>query len=71
LLWERGDRTGLEEHLMQSPFSSENLRRVAQAIAEVLPDGDKEKQLLQGLLYGWRPQPSARERSLFQDQEKS
>jgi adenine-specific DNA methylase len=71
LLWERGDRTGLEEHLMQSPFSGENLRRVAQAIAEVLPDGDKEKQLLQGLLYGWRPQPSARERSLFQDQEKS
>ncbi|MGB9627710.1 MAG: hypothetical protein ACPL6D_03525 [Thermodesulfobacteriota bacterium] len=25
---------------------------VAQAIAEVLPEGDKEKQMLQGFLYG-------------------
>jgi len=29
---------------------SEALWLVAQAISEVLPDGDKEKQLLQGLL---------------------
>ncbi|NVM26745.1 MAG: hypothetical protein HWN70_12625, partial [Desulfobacterales bacterium] len=26
--------------------------QVAQAISEALPEGDKEKQLLQGLLYG-------------------
>jgi len=64
LLWERGDRKGLEEHLHNSPFSGENLRRVAQAISEVLPDGDKEKQLMQGLLYGWR-QAQPTERSLF------
>ena len=29
---------------------TEKRRTVAQAISEVLPDGDKEKQLLQGLL---------------------
>lgn len=31
---------------------NEQFWRVAQALAEVLPNGDKEKQLLQGLLYG-------------------
>jgi hypothetical protein len=71
LLWERSDRKGLEEHLMQSPFSGETLRRVSQAVAEVLPDGDKEKQLLQGLLYGWREaeRPPAGERGLFEGNE--
>ncbi|MDW8030316.1 MAG: hypothetical protein RMJ29_00600 [Candidatus Bipolaricaulota bacterium] len=67
LLWERGDRKGLEEHLLHAPFSGENIRRVAQAISEVLPDGDKEKQLMQGLLYSWR-QAQPTERSLFTEE---
>jgi len=54
LLWERGDRRGLEKLLSGSPFSQSALRKMAQAVVDVLPDGDKEKQLLQGLLYGWR-----------------
>ncbi len=54
LLWEKGDHRGLEKLLSGSPFPQGALRKVAQAVADVLPDGDKEKQLLQGLLYGWR-----------------
>jgi len=34
--------------------SEEIFWQVAQAIAEVLPEGDEEKRLLQGLLHGWR-----------------
>ncbi len=66
LLWERGDRAQLEEHLTSSPFPNEILRRVAQSVADVLPEGDKEKQLLQGLLYSWRDSLRYQERSLFE-----
>jgi adenine-specific DNA methylase len=51
-LWEQNDQKKLTEHLAASYGSHEAFWQVAQAIAEVLPDGDKEKQLLQGLLYG-------------------
>jgi adenine-specific DNA methylase len=48
---DRGDTAGLAEFLGRSGHAkSEKLWTVAQAISEVLPDGDKEKQLLQGLL---------------------
>jgi len=69
LLWEKDDRKGLEEFLSQSPFSGESLRRMAQAIAEVLPNNDKEKQILQGLLYSWREKarPSTGKGPLFEE----
>jgi hypothetical protein len=49
--------------------------QVAQAISEVLPEGDKEKQMLQGFLYGragYResiPRPKARQESFNFDKE--
>jgi len=51
--WERGDKKKVQETLAQSGYAqNEAFWKVAQAISEVLPEGDKEKQLLQGLLYG-------------------
>ena len=48
---DKGDRAGLSEYLARSGHGrNEKLWTVAQAVSEVLPDGDKEKQLLQGLL---------------------
>jgi adenine-specific DNA methylase len=52
LLWERSRTKELDEHLSATFGANEAFWQVAQAISEVLPDGDKEKQLLQGLLYG-------------------
>ncbi|GEM_PF-6880422 len=56
--------------LYDDPFHLPRSQRgllVVQAISEVLPDGDKEKQALQGLLYG---QPSyTGQRKLFQEDE--
>ena len=47
----KGDRAGLSDYLARSGHGrSEKLWTVAQAISKVLPDGDKEKQLLHGLL---------------------
>lgn len=51
-LWGRNDRKGLAEHLTQTYGGNEIFWQVAQAISEVLPEGDKEKQLLQGFLSG-------------------
>ncbi len=48
--WERGERRELKEHLAETYGANNTFWRVAQNIADVLPDGDKEKQLLQGLL---------------------
>jgi putative DNA methylase len=53
-LWDQNERKRLQDHLSVTYGSSETFWQVAQAIAEVLPEGDKEKQLLQGLLYGRR-----------------
>jgi adenine-specific DNA methylase len=50
IYWERGERRQLKEHLGQTYGANNIFWRVAQNIADVLPSGDKEKQLLQGLL---------------------
>ncbi|HZU42955.1 MAG TPA: DUF1156 domain-containing protein [Terriglobales bacterium] len=50
IYWERGERKQLKELLAQTYGSNNTFWRVAQNIANVLPEGDKEKQLLQGLL---------------------
>jgi len=51
LLWNAGDRAGLAEFLSRSGHAQdESFWTVAQALSEILPEGDKEKQMLQGLL---------------------
>lgn len=50
IYWEHGERKQLKEHLAQTYGANNTFWRVAQNIADVLPEGDKEKQLLQGLL---------------------
>ena len=53
LLWERSDRKAIGELLMATGYGAKDIFwQVAQAVSEVLPDGDKERQLLQGFLYG-------------------
>ena len=48
---EKGDTTGMAEFLGHSgQGQNSTLWVLAQAISEILPDGDKEKQLMQGLL---------------------
>jgi adenine-specific DNA methylase len=69
LLWEQGEERGLEELLRTAPFPQEALRQVAQDLSEILPHGDKEKQLLQGLLYGWEARTRHSERGLFEGEE--
>jgi adenine-specific DNA methylase len=55
LLWERGDRNAIGELLMRTGYGGrDTFWQVAQAISEVLPEGNKERQLLQGFLYGRR-----------------
>ncbi|MFQ3611605.1 MAG: hypothetical protein SNJ72_08940, partial [Fimbriimonadales bacterium] len=50
VLWEQNRQRELQEHLGLTYGDDELFWQVAQAISEVLPPGDKEKQLLQGLL---------------------
>ncbi|MCX8050143.1 MAG: hypothetical protein N3A55_10870, partial [Methylohalobius sp.] len=65
-LWERNQTRALAEHLTQTYGDNEVFWQVAQAVSEVLPEGDKEKQVLQGLLYGRRSYASlGRQQSLF------
>jgi len=52
LLWETSQRKALNEHLAANRGGEEVFWQVAQAISDVLPPGDKEKQLLQGLVQG-------------------
>ena len=53
ILWEKGDKSKIKEVLEETEYASNEIFwQVAQAISEVLPEGDKEKQLLQGFLYG-------------------
>jgi adenine-specific DNA methylase len=48
---DKGDTDGMAEFLARSgQGKNPTLWLVAQAISEILPDGDKEKQLMQGLL---------------------
>ncbi|MEN3184640.1 MAG: hypothetical protein ABDK93_06575 [Atribacterota bacterium] len=51
-LWAKNDRKKLTEHLAATYGASDTFWQIAQAISEVLPEGDKEKQLLQGFLLG-------------------
>jgi adenine-specific DNA methylase len=53
LLWASGQQDELEEYLdgVLSPADREAFRRVAQALVDLLPPGDLEKQRLEGLLY--------------------
>jgi len=58
-LWHENQQQRLKEHLALTYGEQEVFWQVAQAIAEALPEGDKERQLLQGLLYGRRGYTSA------------
>ena len=64
---EKSDTQGMGEFLARSGHANNNsLWLVAQAISEILPDGDKEKQLMQGLLNQKEGlEEAARERRLF------
>jgi len=52
IYWERGETAAVKE-LLKETGMGENpaFWQAAQALSEVLPEGDKEKQMLQGLLY--------------------
>ncbi len=53
LLWARGDEQALTDYLDDVlPGDREPFRRVAQALVDLLPRGDVEKQRLEGLLAG-------------------
>lgn len=53
LYWEQNDRKAIAEVLSKTGNRDNNaFWQVAQAISDVLPEGDKEKQMLQGFLYG-------------------
>lgn len=53
LYWEQNDRKAISEVLEETGNLNNNeFWQVAQAISEVLPEADKEKQMIQGFLYG-------------------
>ena len=53
MLWENGEREKIKEILHETGYArNEIFWQTAQAISEILPEGDKEKQLIQGFLYG-------------------
>lgn len=53
LYWEQNNRKAISGLLETTGnLNSNAFWQVTQAISEVLPDGDKEKQMLQGFLYG-------------------
>jgi len=64
---EKGDTQGMAQFLGQSGHANNpTLWLVAQAISEILPDGDKEKQLMQGLLNQREGlEEATRQRALF------
>jgi adenine-specific DNA methylase len=67
VLWEREERVALSEFLNRALVGrDETFWSVAQSLSEILPDGDKEKQLLQGLLVSQDrlPEASRQERLL-------
>ncbi|MCX7611495.1 MAG: DNA methylase, partial [Ignavibacterium sp.] len=50
-LWEKNKRDELQKHLNKTGFAkNDSFYRVAQAIAEILPNDSKEKRLLEGFL---------------------
>jgi hypothetical protein len=51
VLWAREERAALSEFLSRALMGRDEVFwSVAQSLSEILPDGDKEKQMLQGLL---------------------
>ncbi|MFX1254882.1 MAG: DUF1156 domain-containing protein [Promethearchaeota archaeon] len=55
IYWEKNQRDQLITFLDSKGYLTNDLFwEVAQAIAEILPEGEKERQMLQGLLYNWR-----------------
>ncbi len=53
LYWEQNNKKAISEVLSETGnLNNNDFWQVAQAISEVLPEGDKEKQMLQGFLYG-------------------
>ena len=64
---EKNDTPGMVEFLGRSgQANNQSIWLVAQAVSEILPDGDKEKQLMQGLLNQKDGlQEMAREKKLF------
>lgn len=53
LYWEQNNRKAISELLEETGNLNNNaFWQVSQSISEVLPEGDKEKQMLQGFLYG-------------------
>ncbi len=53
LLWQAGDRQALAEYLAAHALGREDeVQAVAQALVNVLPQGDKERQLLENYLQG-------------------
>jgi len=53
ILWELGEREKIKEILNETGYATNEIFwQTAQALSEILPEGDKEKQLLQGFLYG-------------------
>jgi hypothetical protein len=75
LYWEGNKRDAISQ-LLQETGNIENntFFQVAQAISEVLPEGDKEKQMLQGFLYGRESYSKARtnigksQKTLFEEE---
>lgn len=65
ILWERNRMKELAEHLANTYGGNEMFWQVAQAISEVLAQGDKEKQMLQGLLYSRRSLEANKQTGLF------
>lgn len=53
LIWQEGDRRALAEYLAQHALGrEEEVHAVAQALVNVLPQGDRERQLLENYLQG-------------------
>lgn len=73
ILWEKGARKKINEILDETGNSrNEVFWQTAQALSEILPEGDKEKQLLQGFLYGKEMyiKEGTRERTLLEFMER-
>ncbi len=53
LVWQNADRRALAEYLAQHALGrEEEVNAVAQALINVLPQGDRERQLLENYLQG-------------------
>jgi adenine-specific DNA methylase len=76
MLWEKGEREKIKEILHETGYArNEIFWQTAQAISEILPEGDKEKQLIQGFLYGkedyMKEYRKEKTRTLFDFMEKA